>query len=72
MTENLSSIVDKDQACLRGREMMAHIVRAETRDLLQHMTGAPYASLFLTDFSAAFPSLSSEWLLRVLACAGPP
>ncbi|CAK0895718.1 unnamed protein product [Prorocentrum cordatum] len=72
MTENLSHLVDNDQACLRGRDMTAHIVRAGARGLCQHIKSVPFAPPFLADFSAAFPSLASERFLRVLECMRQP
>eukprot|EP00959_Pyramimonas_sp_CCMP1952_P418002 8757656-Pyramimonas_sp.AAC.1 len=66
LVDHTAPLVSRVQACARGRDMLANVVQAEAWGISRHMRGDKYSSLFLTDFSAAFPSLSTDWLFHVL------
>eukprot|EP00959_Pyramimonas_sp_CCMP1952_P110724 2316598-Pyramimonas_sp.AAC.1 len=65
-------MISESQACVSGRSMAAHIVRAEAWALTEHVHGREDSSLVLTDYFAAFPSLSVNWFLTVLGAMGIP
>ena len=56
------------QACARGRQMVENLWHLERHAVLQKIdSDVPHlAATFLTDFAAAFPSLSHRWIAFVL------
>eukprot|EP00959_Pyramimonas_sp_CCMP1952_P320106 6699083-Pyramimonas_sp.AAC.1 len=56
LVEHSASLIGSEQACVRGRDSVANVIRADARGITHHMRGDKCSSLLLTDFSAAFPS----------------
>eukprot|EP00959_Pyramimonas_sp_CCMP1952_P072529 1515396-Pyramimonas_sp.AAC.1 len=72
LASHTSSLIGPEQACVRDRDILAHVVRAEAWGIAHNMRGEKYSSLLLTDFASAFPSLSTSWLFHALRSMNIP
>ena len=52
--------------------MLDNVAEVERWGLLQHMRGFDKSGILFTDFRAAFPSILSSWMFKVLRAMGVP
>ena len=64
-------VKQRQQGFLRGRSILRNLIEVENAMLLRSAEDADSAAIFL-DFSAAFPSISQEFVMRVLTEYGIP
>ena len=64
-------MLDRQQGFLPGRSILRNLIESEQVMQLLTLT-APDAAAVALDFSAAFPSLSQEYAMRVLREWGIP
>eukprot|EP00959_Pyramimonas_sp_CCMP1952_P264885 5538595-Pyramimonas_sp.AAC.1 len=60
------------QKCVRGRQMRANVVQAESWGLQQELLAHDPAAILSTGFSVAFPSFLHVWMFAVLNAMNAP